>query len=248
MHTRLCTAAAVIALAGCGQSAPPAAVEAVAVPVPEPAAPQPAAPRPPAPVTQAPLPPPPAFVFPADAAGRALPAVVAPPAPALLPTERFGQTPRERPVPDAVAAPEPTGRAVAAAPPVLPGKPAELKPVAPPERVPVALGVGADPAPPRPKLPESPGVTARAPDVNRPPALPVLARPVPDRASLDDPTAEPGNAAIVARPAGMPWAATGFLRLALPDPFELAEQVRPNVPLPAEPGLSPVPVNPQRVK
>jgi hypothetical protein len=76
----------------------------------------------------------------------------------------------------------------------------------------------------------------------------VLARPLPDRASLDDPTADPANAAIVARPAGAPWVVAGFLRLVLPDPFELAEQVKPKVPPPAEPGLSPVPVNPQRVK
>jgi hypothetical protein len=151
-------------------------------------------------------------------------------------------------VPERIASPEPTGRVVYAAPPVLPAKAAALKPTAPPERVPGSLGTGAEAAPQKPKLPESPGVKTRAPDVNQPPPLPVLGRPVPDRASLDDPTADPANAAIVARPAGTPWVVAGFVRVVLPDPFELAEQVKPKVPPPAEPGLSPVPVNPQRVK
>jgi hypothetical protein len=242
MLTRLRLAAVAIALVfvGCSRSSPPAGGEAVVEPA--------ATTAPQAPVTQNPTPPPPAFPFPADAAGRALPRVVTPAPPPPPPTERFGQSPVERPVPAKVADPEPSGRGTPTAPPVPPDRPAGLKPVAPPERVPVALGSGADRVPAKPVLPESPGIKTKAPDVNRPPALPVLARPVPDRAALDDPTAEPGNAAIVARPTGAPWSPAGFLRLVVPDPFELAEQVKPRVPPPAEPGLSPVPVSPQRAR
>ena len=36
--------------------------------------------------------------------------------------------------------------------------------------------------------------------------------------------------------------------LSLPDPFELAGQVKPRVPPAAEPGRAPVVVDPQRVK
>jgi hypothetical protein len=230
---------------GCGQPTTPAGGEIVVVAVPEPAVPLPAAK--PA-LTHNPAPPPPTFAFPADAAGRALPRVVTPAAPAPLPVERFGQVPLDRPVSEKIASPEPAGRVIYAAPPVPSAKAAGLKPTDPSERVPVSLGGGADAVPSKPTLPESPGVKAKAPDVNQPPALPVLARPVPDRASLDDPTAESANAAIVSRPTGMPWVTAGFLRLVLPDPFELAEQVKPKVPPPAEPGLSLVPVNPQRVK
>ena len=39
-----------------------------------------------------------------------------------------------------------------------------------------------------------------------------------------------------------------FLRVAVPDPFELGGQVAPRVPPSAEPGLVPVTVNPQRPK
>lgn len=251
MRTHLCFAAvAAVGIAGCGRPSPAGGGEVVAVAadlVPAATAtPTPAPPQ--TPVAQTPAPPPAEFAFPADAAGRALPKVVTPAPPAPPPTERFGQAPTARPVPPRIADPEPTGKVALVAPPVLPAPPAGLKPAAPPERVPVALGAGADGAPAKPALPVSPGVKTKAPDVNQPPALPLLGRPAPDRASLDDPTAEPGNAAIVARPTGMPWWPAGFLRVAVPDPFELAEQVKPRVPPPAEPGLSPVPVNPQRVK
>jgi hypothetical protein len=232
---------------GCGQPSPPAGGEVAAA---ESAVPQSAAKPDPAPVplTQNPPPPPQVFAFPADAAGRALPRVVTPAPPPPLPVERFGRAPLDRPMPEKIASPEPTVRVAPAVPPVLPARVAGLRPTAPPERVPVSLGAGAEAAPQKPTLPETPGVKAKAPDVNQPPPLPALGRQTADRASLDDPTAESANAAIVSRPAGMPWVVAGFLRLVLPDPFELGEQVKPKVPPPAEPGLSPVPVNPQRVR
>ena len=95
-------------------------------------------------------------------------------------------------------------------------------------------------------MPTSPVETPRARDVKVPPDLPPLARQLPDRASLDDPTADAGNAAVVARSVAVMLAVAPFVRVSLPDPFELAEQVRPVVPPPAEPGLQPVPADPRR--
>jgi hypothetical protein len=200
---------------------------------------------PPAPASPAPLS---AFAFPADAAGSALAKAVAPAAPPPLPVERFGQAPVERTPPAEVLSPEAPVRVALALPPVLPEKPAGLKPADPRERVPVALGVGAGAPPARPALPDAPGITTRAPDVNRPPSLPPLARRAPDRASLDDPTAEPGHAVIVNRQVDFPWGPAAFLKVTVPDPFELAAQVKPRLDPAAEPGLQPVPVNPQRPK
>jgi hypothetical protein len=97
-------------------------------------------------------------------------------------------------------------------------------------------------------MPAAPVETPRARDLALPPELPPLARQLPDRASLDDPTSDAGNAAIVARSVAVQLALAPFVRVSLPDPFELAEQVRPSVPPPAEPGLQPVPVDPRRPK
>jgi hypothetical protein len=114
--------------------------------------------------------------------------------------------------------------------------------------VPSDLGFGAAAVPARPALPDSAGVTLKARDVNLPPDLAPLARPVPDRAALDDPTAEPANAAIVTHTPTVSLPQAGFLRVSLPDPFELAEQVKPKVAPAAEPSAGPVPVNPRRPK
>ena len=243
---RFLLATAVGAAAGCGSSQHPGAEEAVAVAAPAPPA-APVAVQPAAPAAKATAPPA-GFAFPADAAGRVLPRVVTPAPPAPLPTERFGEAPQLRPLPTKIASPQPNGRVAHPLPPVLPTKLNGLKPAAPAERVPVTLGAGTDAVPARPTLPELPGVTARAPDVNRPPALPVLGRQLSDRASLEDPTAEAANAAIVARPVGLPWNLSGFVRPIVPDPFELAGQVKPSVAPADEPGLRPVPVSPQRPK
>jgi hypothetical protein len=246
---------AALGLAGCSQQpAPPAAPNAVAVaavnpPAPPPAValpPAPAAPQPPAKVE--PPAPPPAFAFPADTAGKALPAVVAPRVPAAPPVERFGAAPVGRTPPARVVAPDVPGKIVYAAPPLLPAPAAGLKPVAPPERVPFDLGSGAAAVPTRPVLPEAPVATPKARDVNLPPDLPPLAREVKDRASLDDPTAEPANAGIVTRSPVPALGPAAFLRVALPDPFELGAQVKPAVPAAAEPAGTPVPVNPPRPK
>ena len=120
--------------------------------------------------------------------------------------------------------------------------------VAPTERVPLDLGFGASAVPAKPLLPETPGITLKARDVNLPPDLPAFGRQLPDRASLDDPTAESGNAAIVSRSPTFILGVAAFLKVALPDPFELAEQVKGLIPAKAEPSAAPIPVNPQRIK
>jgi hypothetical protein len=84
--------------------------------------------------------------------------------------------------------------------------------------------------------------------VNLPPVMPILGRPVADRVSLDDPTAELGNAAVANPFVKMPLTPAAFLKVALPDPFELGDQIKPKVPPAAEPGMAPLSVDPPRVK
>lgn len=188
------------------------------------------------------------FAFPPDLAGRVLPRAVAPAAPAEPAVVRLGQTPCPRTPPAALLAPEPPLRVSYSPRPVLPKKSAGFRPVPPAERVPATLGVGAEAVPQKPALPDAPGLNIPAPNVNTPPPLPMLARPLPDRASLDDPTTEHGNAVIANRSEVPELGTAWFLKVGLPDPFELAGQVAPKVPPAAEPALTPVPVNPQRPK
>jgi hypothetical protein len=193
-------------------------------------------------------PPAPGFAFPADAAGQATARAVTPKPPAPLPTERLGDAPRPRTPPARVVDPDSLVKLTLKPPPVLPDRPDGAAPAAPPERVPVGLGVGAEGVPQRPPMPAAPVETPRARDVKLPPELPPLARQLPDRAGLDDPTADAGNADVVARSVAVRLAAAAFLRVTLPDPFELADQVRPAVPPAAEPGRAVVPVDPRRPK
>jgi hypothetical protein len=188
-----------------------------------------------------------AFEYPADLGGKSVAKAVAPDRPALA-AERFAARPRPRKLPTRLLDPEPIPRGNYSLPPLLPKKAASVKPVAPPERVPVALGAGADAVPARPTFPVAAGVTERAPDVKLPPAMPTLGRPLTERVGLDDPTAEAGNAAITSPPVKVPLAPAAFLKVSVPDPFEFGAQVKPKVPPAADPGLAPVVVDPQRVK
>lgn len=250
MRTPFIALATLVGLtAGCSrQSAPAAPNVAVAVESPPAAAVTPPAPQNASPPGAAPASPP-AFTFPSDSTGRELPRVVTPQAPTPLPVERFGAAPSARTPPARVVDPDPIGKTRYTRPPVLPGKSAGLSlPATPAERVPLDLGIGAKVATTRPTLPESPGIAQKAPDLTIPPPLTPLARQVPDRAGVDDPTAEPGNAIIASQSPNWSLIQAAFLKVGLPDPFELADQVRPKVDPAAEPGLMPVPVNPQRPK
>lgn len=202
----------------------------------------------PAPKAEPPAPPPPTFPFPADQGGKALARVVTPDVARPLPAERFKAAPKPRAVPAKVLEPDATAPAHYALPPVLPPKPAPSKPASPAEKVPLELGARADGPPAKPVLPVAAVVTERARDVNLPPAAPVLGRPLNDRVSLDDPTGDLGNAVVVSGAAKVTAPTNGFVKVSVPDPFELGEQVRPKVPVTAEPVAAPVTVNPQRVK
>src|SRR5690349_3201530 len=167
--------------AGCSQPNPPPAASPEVVVAPQPAAP----PAPAAPPKAQPPAPPPAFQFPTDTAGQALPKIVTPQAPALPPVERAGLAPITRTPPARVTDPAPPVKARYAPPPLLPAKAVGLKPTAPAERVPLDFGLATAGVPGRPTLPVAAGATQKAPDVTRPPGLPPLGRHVPDRASLD---------------------------------------------------------------
>lgn len=213
------------------------------------ALPQPTPVQPVQPVAVQPKPPEPPTVFdyPTDLGGKAVVKAVTPSIPPLT-GEKFGVAPKPRAVPARVLDPDPVTKAEYVPPPILFAKPAEVKPSAPPERVPFDLGLRANDIPAKPTFPVAAGITEKARDVNLPPAMPILGRPLNERVSLEDPTAEAGTAVIVAPLVKVTVNPAGFLKVTLPDPFELGEQVKPRVPATAEPGLAPVVVNPQRVK
>jgi hypothetical protein len=209
-----------------------------------------ALPQPPQPPAQPPKPPepPPEFKFAPDIGGKAVASAVAPNLTKPLAVERAPVVPKPRAVPDRVLNPDAAERVAFVPPPLMPPKPPSAKPANPAERVPLDLGAGADAPPAKPVLPVVAIETPRARDVNLLPPPPVLGRQFAERASLDDPTVETGNAAAVTNTVPVPLALSPFLKLGIPDPFELLEQVKPKVPAPAEPAALPVPVNHARAK
>jgi hypothetical protein len=90
--------------------------------------------------------------------------------------------------------------------------------------------------------------TNRSRDVNVPPPLPAMVRQVVDRAGFEDPTTDFANALVTGPRVRLPFSPAPFLRVGVPNPFELAEQIKPVIPRTAEPGLTPVIVHPRRVK
>jgi hypothetical protein len=221
--------------------------EAAPAPKAEPQAPPPAAK--PAPPQTPPAPPLPAeFAFPKDEAGKLLPKVVTPPSPPAPPVEKFGTAPKPRIASTKVTDPDPLPKLAHTAPPLLPAKLGTAKPTSPAERVPLDIGLGAHAVPQRPVFAEAPGIALRSRDVSLPPDLLPTAKPVADRVSLDDPTADVGNAVITANSPTPVLGQAGFLKVTLPDPFELGEQVKPKIAPAAEPSTAPVVVNPQRPK
>jgi len=195
-----------------------------------------------------PAPPPPTFPFPNDSAGKLLPKVVTPPMPPAPAGEKFGVTPKPRTTPGKLIEPDGLQRVIHFAPPLLTGKTSSAAPTAPAERVPFDLGAGSGAVPARPAFPEAPGIAVKARDVKLPPDLAPLGRQLPDRASLDDPTSDAANGLIANKSPTPVLGQSGFLKVTLPDPFELGEQVKPKVPPAAEPNPAPVVVNPQRPK
>lgn len=190
--------------------------------------------------------PPPTFPFPPDLAGKAVEKAVMPNVAKPLPAQRADAKPLPRAIPANLLDPDPVARARLVPPPLLPAKSTGLKPAAPKERLPLDFGTAAV-LPERPVLPVVAVVTPRARDANLPPPAPALGRPAADRVPFDDPTNDFGNAEVVSGSVKAPLAPSGFLKVAIPDPFELGAQVKPKVPASAEPSAAPVPLDPQRV-
>jgi hypothetical protein len=188
------------------------------------------------------------FEYPSDLTGQAVAKSVSPAAPALPTPERFGVAPLPRKVPAKVQNPEPTVKTAASLPAIAFAPLTSVALTPPRERVPFDLGAGAEGVPARPALPVAAAISERARDVSLPPAMPTLGRPLHERTSLEDPTSEFANAAVASPAVNVPLGSAPFVKVSLPDPFELGDQVKPKVPPAAEPGLQPAPVNPQRVK
>ena len=72
-------------------------------------------------------------------------------------------------------------------------------------------------------LPAGRGVRLPSPNVEQMLPLPILAQPALSRSALDDPTAELSAAAALAAPLPPRTHPAPFLRLSLPDPFELRQ-------------------------
>jgi hypothetical protein len=250
-----------LGLVGCGQSEQRPAVAVaptIAIETPPDAAKNPNTDSQPAPTpeskdvptTQPPKPPEPPLVFeyPTDLTGKAVVMAVTPETPSLTPVERFGSAPKPRTPSAKILNPETMVKANYTPPPIMPSKSDGVSISHPREEVPFNLGRGADMIPTKPTFPISAAITERARDVNLPPAMPTLGRPMNERVSLEDPTSDAANAAIVSPVVKVPLESAEFVKVTLPDPFELGEQIKPKVPTAAEPGMKPVAVNPQRVK
>jgi hypothetical protein len=244
-----------LGLAGCAQrseqqtvavAAPVIALDQPAPPVP-PLTPDKPEAKPATPAAQTPVAQTPAgFEYPADLGGQAVSKAVAPEVPAVTTAERFGKTPRPRKVSSKLLHPEHVAATSYTPPPVQQARLGNVRIGSPKEVIPLDLGHGVLGA--RPSMPIAAGITERARDVNLPPTMPTLGKPAADRVSLDDPTGELGHAAIIAPVVSVPLAPSEFTKVSLPDPFELAAQVKPNVPPKDQPGLQPVPVSPPRIK
>jgi hypothetical protein len=185
---------------------------------------------------------------PADLGDRVVARATAPDIPALPPIERFGTAPMPRAPSAWLVDPDSTPRAKLTPPPFIASNPIAARPAPPAERVPPDLGAGARAVPAKPKLPVAAAATKRSRDVNLPPPLPPLGRPAGDRASLEDPTTEFSAAVITTPPLKISFVPAPFLKVTVPDPFELGEQIRPAIPSAAEPAPMPVSVNPRRLK
>ncbi len=213
--------AAVVAVAGCSRGEPaapePATPVAVIVAIDE--SPAPVAPPVPPPVTVVPYRPM------TDLGGKAVAAATAPQSPAPLPLPAV-KAPRPR-----VSAID-RGELPAVAPPLgmqalplAPGRAARPSP--PPEGLPAEFGLATIQETGSLKLPET--VSLRPPTPAPPLTagdLPRQARQRPDKPPADDAVEEIVAAQIVFTPLSRPFVREIATLLRLPDPFELAEQLR----------------------
>ena len=182
------------------------------------------------------------FALPDDLGGKVVARTTgptAPPAPTLAATSQ--PRPRTSDIDRGEIPLPPTGMSV----PGLPMRSAQQpRPSPPTESLPTMLGgetmlVDA-------KLPETPGV--RAPAVPPPGAadVPATARQLPDRAPLGDPTVDLVGERVVATPLPSPEFRPWFVKFGVPDPFELAEQLKLKLPIQGELATTPVTVPPAK--
>lgn len=242
MRRALALAAAAGLAAGCSKSsgeasAPPTPVVTVVVPAAESKPPPQPVPAPPAPVP---------FRYPDDAGGKAVAAALAPSVP---PETRPAEPAKPKPRTSGLDRGEvPLPRVSVAVPKAPPPKAKPPKPTPPPERVPADLGRAAANEPAGVRLTERPLVKADSPPSPTAADVPPLARQLSDRASLDDPTAEIAAARVVYTPLPVPFTPGWFVRFTIPDPFELAEQMKAKTGASGELGTKPVDVPPARPK
>lgn len=195
---------------------------------------------PPPPVVVAPPPVP--FRLPADAGGKAVAAATAPtpPAPIPLPTVKAPR-PRVSDLDRGELPPTPI-KPVVRTLPVPPGKPA--LPTPPAERLPADFGLGSIQNTGDWKLPET--VSLRPPPPTPPLTaadVPRQARQRPDKPPADDTIDDLIAGQIVFTPLSRPVVRELLMLFRLPDPFELAEQLRrlPTPPVhPADAAARPV--------
>lgn len=228
-----------LTLGGCGKEpdSPAAPVLPVAEvpkeqPTPVAEVPKPAAPKP--------IVPP---VLPNDLAGRTvtkalMPSVPASPKPPVRETARPRVSPVDRGEPSLPA----VGVKPLPSSPKPSGQPPRLSP--PPDDAPqtlgdaAAVGVVAFPLPERPLLKGTSATNPGATDV------PAMARQLPDRASVEDPTVSATARGIIETPLPLPTGELPYLKQAIPNPFEFAEQLKGELGKTTEFGTAPAQVNP----
>lgn len=180
------------------------------------------------------------FPFPDDPGGKLLGELLRPSEAVTASGANISSGPRPLPPPSSIDRPNPPLPLVQAPLPQpqlkLPAPP--LWPRSLPEDAPLTAYRAAPIVPQKPYLAGGAAVRIESPDVNQPVPLPILAQPVPDRASLDDATEFASKEAALAAAPPVRSTPTPFLRLSLPDPFELAQTVR----LPKAPAEDPSPV------
>jgi len=179
------------------------------------------------------------FAFPDDTGGKALAKSLTPMTPKPMPAGTPAM-PRERRLLPIHESPLPSRPVAVDPPPRLPIPPAkELRPTALPERVPASLANSLPDLPPRTELPTGPLVRVEGRDVTRPADLPILsARPVADWAPLTDPTLEFTARSVISPSLPLRTSPAGFVRIAVPDPFEHADAAKPRTPVVDDPNRS----------
>lgn len=184
------------------------------------------------------------FQLPDDDGGKKVAAVLLPTMP---PIPDVSGTAGPKPRSSAVERGDVPWPAVVATVPTLPQpKATGAKPTPPPERVPAELGQSVALDPGQVRLPDPPRIRGTPAPPLSAVDVPILATPLPSRASVNDPTAELSAARVVMTQMPLPFSPGWFVRFGIPDPFEIAAQVRGKTGAPGELGTAPVIVSPAK--